>query len=727
MGGVGKTTLAKACYGRITSSNKGIKHCFIGSISEKCGKWHDVEGIANELYSRLLSEDSIDRQDLDISYRRGRLSRLRVFIVLDDVETPSQLEQILLGDVVMNPVELFARGSRIIVTTRNKRVLDYVKAMIYNVAGLDYIESIELFSLRAFRHLPPHNWKNLIRLAASYCAGNPLALTILGNTLFDQDQHYWRSFLSELKLIPNPNVHDILKRSYDKLGVEEKKIFLDVACLLHGISRSRLIAYMTTMYPSTYAKVKDLIDSSLLTCVSHENEEKIEVHDLLKEMAWNIVNEEPNLDKRSRLVDPDDVLNLLSASKVKKYWTYCLKVTHCPEMNSRVLEELDFKGTSLVELPNAIYNVKQDGVLRLYGENITKFPAITTNLKMYELSHTSIREIDLHDYHHHPASASSELVLPRFYELHLYGNSQLKSLPKSIWNMVSDALRIYGSPLIESLPQISEPLNAIQEWKQLTTIDLSCCKSLVSIPSSIHRLSKLLNLCLKACKSIRSLPELPPNLMNLDVSCCKSLQALPSNTGKLLHLESLKFDDCPQFDQTSLSGIVANFLPRASLVSDHKVYNKCYLCSRSDLPEWFTYKSINSKEDVFCCVKVELPLLHIDSGQSIIKAIAFGIVVYPQPYNYPRSLTCECKVGNTTVVASWNPQIQNQDIRESCSEKLWMVFSKNLLGDNHRAMEGEEEDEAWYVKYAGLVVSFEFYISGHKIAKIKTCGVSLVY
>ncbi|CAN1759214.1 Disease resistance-like protein DSC1 [Linum perenne] len=321
MGGVGKTTLAKACYGRITSSNKGIKHCFIGSISEKCGKWHDVEGIANELYSRLLSEDSIDRQDLDISYRRGRLSRLRVFIVLDDVETPSQLEQILLGDVVMNPVELFARGSRIIVTTRNKRVLDYVKAMIYNVAGLDYIESIELFSLRAFRHLPPHNWKNLIRLAASYCAGNPLALTILGNTLFDQDQHYWRSFLSELKLIPNPNVHDILKRSYDKLGVEEKKIFLDVACLLHGISRSRLIAYMTTMYPSTYAKVKDLIDSSLLTCVSHENEEKIEVHDLLKEMAWNIVNEEPNLDKRSRLVDPDDVLNLLSASKVKKYWS----------------------------------------------------------------------------------------------------------------------------------------------------------------------------------------------------------------------------------------------------------------------------------------------------------------------------------------------------------------------------------------------------------------------
>ncbi|CAN1177004.1 Disease resistance protein RPV1 [Linum perenne] len=117
--------------------------------------------------------------------------------------------------------------------------------------------------------------------------------------------HYWRSLLSELKLIQNLNVHHILRRSYNKLGVEEKKIFLDVACLLHGISRSRLTAYMVT-------KVKDLIGRSLLTCVSDENEKKIVVHDLLKEMAWNIVNEEPKLHKRSRLVDPDDIHKLLT-------------------------------------------------------------------------------------------------------------------------------------------------------------------------------------------------------------------------------------------------------------------------------------------------------------------------------------------------------------------------------------------------------------------------------
>ncbi|CAN1855278.1 Disease resistance protein RUN1 [Linum perenne] len=865
MGGVGKTTLAKACYGRITLPNKGIKHRFIESISEKCEKWHGAEGIVNELYSRLLSENIIDRQDLDISYRRGRLSRLRVFIVLDDVETPSQLEQILLGDVIMNPAKLFARGSKIVVTTRDKRVLDYAKAMIHNVAGLDDIESIELFSLRAFRqHRPPHDWVDLSRQATSYCKGNPLALTVLGGTLFGQDQHYWRSFLSELKLIQNPNIHDILKRSYDKLGAEEKRIFLDVACLLYGISKSRLIEYMATMHPSAY------------------------------EMAWNIVNEEPNPGKRSRIVDPDDVRNLLSTvelknafegmncltflkfewkpqygnhatsklkfhlpygglnslpeglrwlqwdgypakslpskfhaqhlvhliirqSPIRRCWkgydqlvnlivldlsycknliaipnisrssnleelllcaceslvevpsnfqyltklitldltkcrnlkrlppkldskllkhvrmSHCPKVTHCPEISSRELEVFNLEETPLVELPNAIYNVKQDGVLYLYGKYITKFPAITASLKTFALCHTSIREIDLHDYHYH--QASSELVLPRFHQLYLDGNSQLKSLPKSIWNMVSYSLVIYESPLIEILPEVSEPVNSftslyigycgglkslpsnlgniksltflslsnvgvtslpssIQELKQLTIIELSCCKSLMSIPSSIHKLSKLLNLRLKDCKSIRSLPELPPNLESLDVSSCKSLQALPSNTGKLLHLESLKFDDCPQFNQTSLAEIVANFLPHASLVLDHKY---TLVCSRIELPEWFTYKSVNLKKAERCIVKVALPLLK-DSGQSIIKGIAFGAVVSPQPDYYPMRMTCECKVGNTTV-ASWNPQTRDQVVTcESFSEMLWLAFDNNLLGCNQwLSLREGKEDEAWHL------------------------------
>ncbi|CAN1192032.1 Disease resistance-like protein DSC1 [Linum perenne] len=690
MSGVGKTTLAEACYKRIISSNKGIKHCFIGSISEKCGKWHGVEGIVNELYSRLLSENCIDRPDLDISYRRGRLTRLRVFIVLDDVETPSQLEQILLGDVIMNPAELFARGSRIIVTTRDKRVLDYAKAMIYNVAGLNGIESIELFSLRAFRqHQPPHDWVDLSRLAASYCVGNPLALTILGGTLFGQDQHYWRSFLSELKLIQNLSVHDILRRSYDKIGAEEKKVFLDVACLLCEISRSQLIAYMATMYPSAYAKpqlvnlmvlnlsyCRNLIAIPNISCSSNLEEFRLRECESLVEVPSH-VQYLTNL----ITLDLSFCLNLKPLppkldSKLLKHvlMTNCLKVTRCPEINSRVL-------------------------------------------KKYGLSHTSIREMDLHDYHHH--QSSSDLVLPRFEELHLYGNSQLKSLPKSVWNMVSDGLVIDGSPLIESLPDVLEPVNglsrlfisncgglkslpsnfgnikslkrlylletgirslpsSIQELQQLTSIDLRCCKSLVSIPNSILKLSKLSSLFLKGCVSIRYFPELPPNLKDLNLSGFKSLQALPSNT----------------VGPDSTCQTRANFLAHATLGSVHQCN---IVCSRSEIPDMFTYKSENPKGDEDCSVKVELPLLK-DSDQPMIKAIAFGVVIFPQPDYHHRRMGCECEVGNTTV-ASWSFNIWVSGVNESLSKKLWLAFDNDLSGNSRCEGKG---DEAWYLKYAGL-------------------------
>ncbi|CAN1335144.1 Disease resistance protein RUN1 [Linum perenne] len=888
MGGVGKTTLAKACYDRITSSNKGMEHLFVRNINEICEKHHGVEEIVHKLYSKLLKENNIDCEDLGISYRRERLSRLRVFIVLDNVETVWQLEQLALGDV-FKLTKVFAAGSRIILTTRNKKVLQIAMAKVYNVECLNDEESTRLFSLHAFkRDFPQDNWAHKSRLAMSYCKGNPLALKILGGALFGEDRRYWMSFFSGLRQTGKLEIHNILRRSYNKLEEVEKRIFLDVACLLGGISRPRL------------------------------NGEKIEVHDLLKEMAWNIVNEEPNLGKRSRSLDlskakemyleanafdgmdsltflkfwynysadnkrirmshgrinslpnglrwlewhgyplkslpskfyPQHIVHLiisdspiqrcweevqpqlvnlmvldlsccrnlisipnisnslnleelllpeceslvevpsyvqyftkliiidiggcrnlkllppkLDSKLLKHVWMRKLNVTHCPEINSRELEVFDLKGTSLVELPSAIYNVKQDGLLYLSGEDITKLPAITTSLNDYWLDHTSIREMDFLNHHHHH-QASSDLALLRFHMMYLTGNSLLESLSKSIWNVVSYQLVIDGSPLIESLPDISEPVNgltdlcvrncgglksipsticniqsltrlelrligirslpsSIQEMKQLVLISLRGCKSLESIPSNIYKLSNLLKLHMTGCESIRSLPELPPNLEELEVSDCKSLQALPSNTGKLLHMDSLQFENCPQLDQTIPAEIVANFLVHASLSLSPEYQ---LLCSRSELPKWFSYEGDD------CSVTMELPFLK-DSDQPMIKGTAIGAMLSLGPCNSSVNITCDLEVGNTTVASSSFTMVETDGCKNS-SEKVWLMFDKN--SSHERAMESEEEeeeeDEAWYVKYAGLTVSIRIYFtndSGEPITaknfKIKRCGVSPVY
>ncbi|CAN1255562.1 Disease resistance protein RUN1 [Linum perenne] len=929
MGGVGKTTLAKACYGRITSSNKSIKHLFIRNITEICGKHQGVEEVVRKLYSKLLDESN----------------------------------QLGLGDV-SNLTKIFAAGSRIVVTTRNKKVLQNAMTKIYDLECLNDEESTRLFSLHAFKQdFPQDNWTDKSRLAISYCKGNPLALKILGGALFGEDTHYWKSFLSGLRQTGQLEIQNVLRKSYDTLGATEKKIFLDVACLFRDISRSELIAYMETIHSSSCAKVKDLTDRSLLTCVSGENGKKIEVHDLLKEMAWNIVNEEPKLGKRSRLVDPDDIHKLLTTREVDtfllrrkkrkmvdmdckaynpleeyrttegisldlteakemyleanafdrmnsltflKIWesddsyprkrkihvpyggldslpnglrwlewdlypskflpskfypqhlvhlnirhspiqscwrgydqpqlvnlivlnlyacenlitipnissssnleelvlsgctslvevpsyvqyftklitidfSYCpnlkhlppkldskllkhvrmsyLNVTHCPEINSRELEELNLDKTSLLELPSAVYNVKQNGDLYLYGKNIINFPAIT-RLRTLLLKHTSIRETDFSDDDDH--QTSSVLAQSRFRALYLHENSQLESMPKSIWNMVSRELVIKGSPLLESLPEILEPIygltylyitgceslkslpssisnirslklldlsrtgirslpSSIHEMGQLAWIELKYCKSLKSIPSSIQKLSSLTKLIMVGCESIRSLPELPPNVCTLELSGCKSLQALPSNTGNLMKLGILQFENCPQLDQTIPIEIVTNFFVHARLAP---IRRGEFQQSRSELPKWFSHRSMNLNEAEECIVRMELPLLK-DGDQSMIKGIVFG-AVYSSHYN--GYVTCGCEVGNT-IVAAWISSLWDRDVSES--DKLWLMFSKKLPGN---CAMGIDENEAWYVKFAGLVVSFKFYIEEpgggkfiKKKLKVKGCGVSFLY
>ncbi|CAN1255557.1 Disease resistance protein RPS6 [Linum perenne] len=334
-----------------------------------------------------------------------------------------------------------------------------------------------------------------------------------------------------------------------------------------------------------------------------------------------------------------------------------LNVTHCPEINSRELEELNLDKTSLLELPSAVYNVKQNGDLYLYGKNIINFPAIT-RLRTLLLKHTSIRETDFSDDDDH--QTSSVLAQSRFRALYLHENSQLESMP-----------------------------------------------------NSIQKLSSLTKLIMVGCESIRSLPELPPNVCTLELSGCKSLQALPSNTGNLMKLGILQFENCPQLDQTIPIEIVTNFFVHGEFQQ-----------SRSELPKWFSHRSMNLNEAEECIVRMELPLLK-DGDQSMIKGIVFG-AVYSSHYN--GYVTCGCEVGNT-IVAAWISSLWDRDVSES--DKLWLMFSKKLPGN---CAMGIDENEAWYVKFAGLVVSFKFYIEEpgggkfiKKKLKVKGCGVSFLY
>ncbi|CAI0453483.1 unnamed protein product [Linum tenue] len=402
----------------------------------------------------------------------------------------------------------------------------------------------------------------------------------------------------------------------------------------------------------------------------------------------------------------------LGSKQLKHIILYnCRKINQCPQFASK-WETLDLHGTPVTTLPAAIHRVKEARKLYLHGKNITNFPEFSTKIKEFRLCHTLIEKMP-------PEHCKYLDSLPRFAQLVLIENSKLGVLSRTIWKLVSSKLIIVGSPMLETLPEL------IQELDQLRTLDVSHCKSLESIPSGISRLQKLAQIYLVGCESIRSLPQLPENVKTLAAGCCTSLQAVSSNNFGKLRFRHLSFVSCLQLDHKLLGRLLAK-LPL------HDV-----LYPGSEIPEWFPYKKMGDS------VTVPLP-----RNCRRLKGIALAIVysVRPSSKNAAKQTTdmhihmkCACfsnsdgghDDSSSAAVTSWN--ICMSDLHDSVSTDHVFLFVAHKPEATPSSVQNgdQEEEEAWYVKYSGLDVTFRFCIHAKhedvKHCKIKQCGVSLTF
>ncbi|CAN1770957.1 Disease resistance-like protein DSC1 [Linum perenne] len=533
MGGLGKSVLARACYERLKGLHREeMKFHFVDKINETCDKQYLIEGLVHEMYSTLLSESYLTWDDVGVDYRRARLCRLKVFVVLDDVQTPSQLEQFFLGEA-LSLVKLFAAGSRIIITTRNQRVINYVKAEMYPVEHLNDVQSLQLFKMHAFQPAGSVQDDDRIRIndlsrkVVAYCKGNPLALTVLGGRLLPKDKTYWESFLCKLGKIQLPGIYRVLKRSYDELGDDDKRLFLDVACFFHGIWKTSLVKYMGTSYSSSYSRIEDLTGKSLLISEKKIQGEVVVVHSLLREMAWNIVNEEENTGKRSRLNDPRDIHYLLTVREgdratqgiqldLSKAENMDLKANAFIGMDS--LRWLDFAWPKCVELGNRKIKLV-DGELRylpneLRGLYWDQFPSSSLppafspqKLAYLVVSHSPIEKC--------------------------WKRDQLQ--PKLEYLML---LSLSNCENLTTIPNLTSCSN-------LELLLLRGCKSLIDLPAAVQSLVKLVSLDARDCQNLKSVPSRlnSKSLKQLLLSNCPNLTRCPEVNS--VQLQALDLDGTP--------------------------------------------------------------------------------------------------------------------------------------------------------------------------------------
>ncbi|CAL5378188.1 unnamed protein product [Camellia sinensis] len=549
MGGIGKTTIAKAVYN--LNFDKFESCSFLSNIRETSEQPNGLIRLQKKLLSDILKgkKEKIYNVDKGITRIKDAVCSKRVLIILDDVDELRQLNAVL----VMR--DWFYSGSKIIITTRNERLLKaHEVCELHKVKELDDNESLQLFSWHAFKQDHPlEAYVEHSKRVIEHCGGLPLALQVLGCSLSGKDVNVWESALQKLKAIPDNQILKKLRISYDSLDDDhDKDLFLDIACFFIGKDRNYMLTILKGCDFYAGVGIQNLINKCLITI---DNRNKLMMHQLLRDMGREVIcqesPEEPG--ERSRLWDHKDSFNVLNEK------------TGTGTVEGLVLNMHMLKHDNSSKTTFSINNRKRHHVQE-YSDN-TMLSVQGNSLKRRCLGFLSWLPTNTGLF---PVTSEIDLKTNAFVEMQnlrllLLSYVQLtgsyKEFPKKLkW------LCWRGFPL-KSIP-INFPLECIvalemrnssleQVWKGtkslglLKILDLSHSHCLTKTPD-FSGFSSLERLILKGCVRLvgvhESIGDLE-GLVFLNLRGCKNLRELPVRICMLKSLEELILSDCSKLDK----------------------------------------------------------------------------------------------------------------------------------------------------------------------------------
>ncbi|XP_050279016.1 disease resistance protein Roq1-like isoform X2 [Quercus robur] len=535
MGGIGKTTLAREIYGKIYSDFEACS--FLENVREDT-KSKGLVSLQKILLSKILIGIEINLHDLyeGINVIGTRLCNKKVLIVLDDVNEEKQLKALAGNGGWFGP------GSIIIVTSRDRHLLRrHGVKHIYEAKELNEDEALELFSWKAFKKpYPEENYEDLSMDFVRYANGLPLALEVLGSSLFGRKLDAWRSAQDKLEAKSNRDIMEILQISLFGLEDTQRELFLDIACFFKG---EQVYCVRDTLeslghYPDCDIYV--LMDKSLITIASDGT---LSMHDLLQEMGQDIVccesPKEPG--KRSRLWCYKDVLHVLKNNTGTEFVEgIVLKMP--VDKNERLSAEA-FSKMKILRFLKIGYVEPQRG----HNRGHVQLPQGLIYLS---------NELRIIDWHGYPLKSMPTNFQPiKLVELRMH-YSGIEKLWKGI--MILNELKLidlsHSQKLIE-IPNLSGALN-------LEKLILQCCTRLCKIHASVGELKKLIQLDMNGCKNLSSLPNAICSLMSLktlNLSFCSRLVKLPEDLGNLEGLEELDVSG------TAIRGLFSSSVPLKNL------------------------------------------------------------------------------------------------------------------------------------------------------------------
>nr|AFA41488.1 N-like putative resistance gene 3 [Solanum tuberosum] len=508
IGGVGKTTITKAIFDTLSHQFKAA--CFLADVKENARK-NQLHSLQNTLLSELLrKKDNYVNNKYDGKCMiPSRLSSMKVLIVLDDIDERDHLEYLAGG------VGWFGNGSKVIVTTRNRKLIEDSDA-IYEVHTLPDHEAMQLFNQHAFKkEVPDECFKKFSLEVVNQAKGLPLAIKVWGSMLHKKGVDKWEKIVDQIKKKSNSEIVEKLKISYDGLEPEEQKIFLDIACFFRGDGREEVMQIVES-YDSGAECILDVLIDKSLVFISEYGE--IEMHDLIEDMGKYIVKMQKDDGKPSRIWNVKDfkyvMMDNIGAMTVEAIWFSCFKK---PSFNKEAIKNMRRLRILRIWCDTHAWTSQrdsEDGSIEYLSNNLCwfawhKYPwkLLPENFNPRSLGHLILRESLLH---------------------HLWNETKLQQF------LSLQRLNLCSSYSLKRTPDFKGMPN-------LEYLNLEECRSLEEVHPSLKYCKKLIELNLCKCESLERFPYVNvESLESLNLKNCYTLEKFPEIDGRMKQGTAIK-------------------------------------------------------------------------------------------------------------------------------------------------------------------------------------------
>ncbi|KAG7598163.1 Toll/interleukin-1 receptor homology (TIR) domain [Arabidopsis suecica] len=565
MGGIGKTTLAKYFYNKIIVN-------------------FDHRAIIYNVREQSSTQDGLDdlKRIFNSKLYQGEVAReKKIIAVLDDVDNIDQVKA-LVGET-----SLYGRGSLIVITTRDEEILSRLSVNLrYEVKCLTEMQALKLFCYYSLRKEKPptESLLELSKKSVELTGLLPLALKVFGSHLYDKEENEWQVQLEKLKFFQPDKLQGVLALSFESLDDEEKKVFLDIACLFLRvkITKEEVVDILKGCGFQAEAALSVLRQKSLIKI----RDNNLWMHDQIRDMGRQMVLKESREDPgmRSRLWDRSAIMTILnnmkgtpsirgivcdfekkSADEIASRSLHNDPAEEKPKSSGIIIPVEPFVPMTKLRLLQ-INNVELEGNLKLLpselkwiqwkGCPLENLPLdfLSGQLAVLDLSESGIRQVQ---------SLRSEEVDENLKVVNLRGCNRLEAIPNLSNHNALEKLVLERCKILVKVPSsvgnirtllqldlrncssLSEFLVDVSGLKHLEKLILSGCSNLSVLPKNIGAMQCLKKLLLDGT-AIKNVPEsiyLLQNLEKLSLRGCRSIRELPSCVGTLTSLEKLYLDN----------------------------------------------------------------------------------------------------------------------------------------------------------------------------------------